>query len=49
MVYKRVFIEGKIPQITLIIGSQSSLQISGNLLQFTICGGLIQSLYILLR
>ena len=48
MIYKRVFIEDKITQITLI-GSQSALQISGNLLRFTIRSGLIQGLYILLR
>ena len=41
-----MFIEGKILQITHE-GLQSSLQISGNLLRFVICGGLIQGMVIL--
>ena len=39
----RIFIEGKIPQITLK-ELQSSLQISGNLLRFAICSVLIWGL-----
>ena len=48
IVYKRVFIEGKILQITewMNEGLQSSLQISGNL-WFVICSGLIQGMVIL--
>ena len=44
--YKRVFIEGKIPRITPK-GSQSSLRIAGNLSQFAIRGGLIRGMYIM--
>ena len=44
--YKRVFIEGKIPRI-IPKGSQSSLRIAGNLSQFAIRGGLIRGMYIM--
>ena len=43
LISNRVFMEGKIPPITLK-RSQSSPPIPGNLSRFTICSGLIQSL-----